>query len=75
MDEAQSKAPVRSLVSIDDVGGVLYIDISTAAITSSTERERRAPARRSAVVQGDQLGDAGGPLPAFDLDHEMIVHP
>jgi len=55
MDKAQSKAPARSLVSIDDVGNATAFwrstapssspvasSISTAAITSSTERERCA---------------------------------
>jgi hypothetical protein len=55
MDKAQSKAPSRSLVSIDDVGNAtafLALDgaklitvacsISMVAITSSIERDRRA---------------------------------
>ena len=84
MDKAQSKAPARSLVSIDDVGDAtafLALDgaklitgsvcISTAAITSSIEER---PPRCSAIVQGDQLGDAGRAFAALDLDHEMIVH-
>lgn len=54
MDKAQAKAPARSLVSIDDVGNAtafLALDgaklitaacsISTADITSSTERDQR----------------------------------
>jgi Acetokinase family len=47
--------------------------MSTVAITSSIERDRRALWRRLAVVQGDQLGDAGGARAALDLDHLMIV--
>src|ERR1700731_4632614 len=47
---------------------------STAAITSSIERAWRAPARRLAIVQGDQLGDASGELAVLDLDQEMIVY-
>ena len=54
MDKAQAKAPARSLVSIDDVGNATAFlahdgarlitgerSISTAAITSSTERTQR----------------------------------
>ena len=36
------------------------------------KRDRRAG---SAIVQADQLGDAGGALAAFDLDHKVIVRP
>jgi hypothetical protein len=36
--------------------------------------DRHVWASRSAIVQGDQLGDASGALAALDLDREMIVH-
>jgi hypothetical protein len=29
----------------------------------------------SAIVQRDQLGDAGGALATFDFDHDVIVDP
>src|SRR4051812_30831182 len=48
--------------------------MSTAAIISSIECGWPTPVHYLAIVQGDQLGDAGRALAALDLDHEVIVH-
>ena len=49
-----------------------YASSSDDSVGSATPP---SPASRSAVVQRDQLGDAGGALAAFDFDHDAIVDP
>ena len=82
MDKAQSQAPARSLVSIDDVGratAFLALDGAKLITGGVTLHRRRLSHHRlrtdrhrgdggSAIMQGDELGDAGRALAAFDLD-------
>ena len=83
LDKAQSKAPTRSLVSIDDVGNAtafLALDGAKLIWQCYVYRWRLSHHRLSAVAGGDspvvqsnQLGNTGRALAALDLDHEMIV--
>ena len=83
MDKAQSKAPARSLVSIDDVGNAtafLALD-GAKLITGERALYRRRLSHHRLSVGPRRFSDSAGrsarrrrrALAAFDLDHEVIV--